>query len=563
MFSLLLVVLLLLACLYYLFSLYAAWRLSGWHPTQSPAPTAVPVSIFKPLKGATPDLYTNLASFCRLDYPVFQLLFGIQNPNDPAVAIVERLQRDFPACDISLVVGAESIGSNHKVSTLQHLSAQAKYDVFVISDADVRVAPEYLQQVTAPLVDTQIGVVTCLYRSATQRPFPALLESVLINTSFTPSVFVASQVEETTYAFGATMAVTRPCLEAIGGFAALADYLADDYYLGNFATQLGYRVQIIPYVVETYPDVTTLRGLLHHQLRWARTQRLCRPYGYMGTGVTYGTVWAVLGLCPLWTTPLLSALSAITLSVRFISAALIGRRFLGGRLSLVSYCLVPFSDLLSFGIWAMSLWGNTVRWREYTYRIQLDGTMTPLAKEDGVDSQPLSSAFPKGQEEYHCEPASALVQVVAAENRIASNGASSSPVYHMPPIQPFAPQSEVPMRKEERIETSLPVCLTAQLTTQSGDSIPATLVNLSASGLLAVADVRFSAGLPPQPGTMLKIAFFFDEVEVRRADLKVERLEERSQYTIALGCSFCALADEIRTMLRHKIAAIAEERRVS
>ena len=567
MLSSLLVALLLIACLYYVCTVYAAWRLFRWRPTQSSA--AVPVSILKPLKGATPDLYPNLASFCRLDYPVFQLLFGIRDPNDPAVAVVERLQRNFPACDITLVVGTEIIGSNHKVSTLHQLSAVAKYDVFVISDGDVQVAPDYLQQVTAPLGDPHIGVVTCLYRSATQRPFPALLESVLINTSFASSVLVASQLEEPTYAFGATMAVTRPCLQAIGGFAMLADYLADDYYLGNFATQAGYRVQIIPYVVETYPDVTTLSDLLHHQLRWARTQRLCRPYGYMGMAVTYGTVWAVLGLCPLWTTPLLSALSTLTLGVRFLSVVLVGQRFLGGRLPPATYSLVPFSDLLSFGIWCVSLWGDTVRWREYTFRVQPNGTMIPLGKQDVTYDQPMQPVYHQANEAemQDCEAVPALVQMEAVEHRISSNGISLSPVYHMPQRSYLnhqsASQSETLTRKEERIETALPVRLTVRLTAQSGDIIPATLINLSASGLLVSADVRFSAGLPPQLGAVFKIAFFFEEIVIRDADIQVERIEERSRYTVALGCSFCALPDEIRTMLRHKISAVTEQHRAS
>ena len=391
MFTILLVILLSIACLYYLFSVYAAWRLFRRSTPTLVSHTAAcpPVSLFKPLRGATPDLYTNLASFCRLDYPSFQLLCGVRDPHDPAIAVVQRLQQDFPACDISLVVNPEVIGSNHKVSSLYHLSAQAKYDVFVISDSDVRVAPDYLRRIMPGLGDPpggqggQVGVVTCLYRSATPRPFPALLESVLINTSFTASVFVASQVEETMYAFGATMAVTRPCVEAIGGFAALANYLADDYYLGHFATQAGYRVHLAPYVVETHPDVTSLSGLFHHQLRWARTQRLCRPAGYVGTVVTYGTVWAMLGLCPLWTTPLLVILACLTLGIRLVSSALVGKYFLGVTLPVAMCGLVLVADLISFCIWCVSLGGSTVRWREHTFRVRRDGTMRLIAEGDG------------------------------------------------------------------------------------------------------------------------------------------------------------------------------------
>ena len=392
MFTTLLVTLLCIACLYYLFSVYEAWRLFRriLPSVIIPADTYPPVSLFKPLKGVTPDLYTNLASFCRLDYPSFQLLCGVRDPHDPAITVVQRLQQDFPACDISLVVNPEVIGSNQKVSTLYHLSAQAKYDIFVISDSDVGVAPDYLRCITPALRDPQVGVATCFYRSVTRQPFPALLESVLINTSFTTSVLVASQIEETTYAFGATMAVTRPCVEAIGGFAALANYLADDYHLGNFATQAGYRVHIVPYVVETHPDVTRLSGLFHHQLRWARTQRLCRPVGYGGTVVTYGTLWAMIGLCPLWTTPLLAILSCLTLAIRLVSSAFVGKYFLGVTLPMATCGLVLVTDLVSFCIWCVSLGGNTVRWGEHTFRVCRDGTMSLIADGDGLQGGALA-----------------------------------------------------------------------------------------------------------------------------------------------------------------------------
>ncbi len=391
MFTTLLVILLSIACLYYLFSVYAAWRLFRRYtpPIATHADAYPPVSIFKPLKGATPDLYANLASFCRLDYPSFQILLGVRDPHDPAMRVVQRLQQDFPACDISLIVNPEVIGSNHKVSTLHHLSSQAKYDIFVISDSDVRVTPDYLRHITPALRDPQVGIVTCLYHSVTLQPFPALLESVLINTSFTTSVLVASQIEETTYAFGVTMAVTRPCVEAIGGFAPLADYLADDYHLGNFATRAGYRVRIVPYVVETHPDVTSLSGLFQHQLRWARTQRLCRPAGYLGTVVTYGTVWAMLGLCPVWTTPFLAVFSCLTLAIRLISSLLIGKYFLGVTLPVATCGLVLLTDLISFCIWCVSLGGNTVRWREHTFRVRRDGTMRLMAEGDGLQGELL------------------------------------------------------------------------------------------------------------------------------------------------------------------------------
>ena len=240
--------LLLTALFYYLFSLYAAWRF--FRPSPAPATDLPPVSILKPLKGAPPDLYADLASFCQLDYPTFQIICGIRDPNDPAVAIVNQIQQDFPNCDIALVTAPNVIGTNYKVSTLHHLMPQVKYDYLVITDSDVSVEPDYLQTIIPPLTRADIGLVTCVYRGSSKDPVPALLESLIINTAFTTQVVVASQVEQPSYAFGATMALKRACLDAIGGFSTLSDYLADDYYLGFLITQAGYSIQVLPTVVE-------------------------------------------------------------------------------------------------------------------------------------------------------------------------------------------------------------------------------------------------------------------------------------------------------------------------
>src|SRR2546425_1776288 len=376
-FSLLLAGLLLIASLYYLFTLYAAWRL--FHEVSPPVDSLPPVSLFKPLKGASSELYANLASFCRLDYPVFQLLCGVRDPQDPAIAVVQRLQHDFPEHEIVAVVDPEVIGSNYKVSTLHHLSQAARYDLCVITDSDVRVEPGFLRALIPLLADPAVGLVTCPYRGSATTPFPALLESLLINTTFAPLVLVASQVEQTTYAFGAAIAVKRRCLDQIGGFAALADYLADDYYLGHLVTQTGYRARLVPYVVETRSEVATLGDLFHHQLRWARTQRTCRPGGYCGTLVTHGTVWALLGLATFWSSLWLRALAFSAVGLRLFSTAVVSGIFLRASLTFCALWLVPLADVLSFLVWCVSLRGDTVRWSEYTFRVRSDGKMVRVS----------------------------------------------------------------------------------------------------------------------------------------------------------------------------------------
>ena len=368
-----LVGLLVSALVYYIFALYAAWRF--FQNGASDRDSLPPVSILKPLKGASPDLYSNLASFCQLDCSVFQIVCGVRDPDDPAISIVKKLQHDFPQCDITLVIEPSVIGANYKVSTLHHLMQQVKHDYVVITDSDVSVEPDYLSTIIPPLMSPDVGLVTCVYRAGVIRPFPALLESLMINTSFTTQVIVASQVEQPAYAFGATIAVKRPSLDAIGGFAALRDYLADDYYLGFLVAQAGYKVRILPGVVETHPDATSLKDLFQHQLRWARTQRNCRPSGHLGTVVTYGTVWACIGLMCFWTSSALTLLSSSVIGVRLLTAAIMSVTFLRSRLPLSTLMLIPLTDIISFIVWCASLYGNTVQWQEYTFRVQKDGRM--------------------------------------------------------------------------------------------------------------------------------------------------------------------------------------------
>lgn len=374
--------LLLVSLLYYVFSIFAARRFfrppAGGDVGTGKFP---PVSILKPLKGAQPDLYDNLASFCRLDYPVFQLVCGVHAADDPAVGVVRRLQRDFPDRDIRLVVAAQPLGSNYKVGTLHHLMPEVEYDHLVVTDSDVSVEPDYLRRVIPALAHA--GVVSCVYRGGARRPLSALIESLMINTTFMPQVVVASQIETPRYAFGASMTLTRACLDAIGGFAALRDYLADDYHLGRLASRAGYTVRVLPTLVETRPDAGSLRDSFHHQLRWARTQRNCRPAGYVGTVVTFGTVWAGLGLLGWCIAPefrLVGILALVVLGVRMATATVLSHGFLRSPLPCASLLLVPLTDLFSFVIWCASLGGHTVRWREYRFRVQKDGRMVRVSE---------------------------------------------------------------------------------------------------------------------------------------------------------------------------------------
>ena len=238
---------------YQLFQLFAAWRFfRRWRrPTAgTPLPS---VTVLKPLKGPGVDLYANLASFCRQDYPTYQIVFGVEDVRDPAVVVVHQLRRDFPDRDIALSVG-HMPGANRKIANLRHMMRHARHATLVLSDSDIRVRPDYLRAMVAPLADPGVGLTTCLYRGAGRFGLPSVLESLFINTDFIPMVLAAQIVQRFEYAYGASIALRREALDRIGGFAPLADYLADDYQLGNRVAKAGYRLVLLPYVVETVLD---------------------------------------------------------------------------------------------------------------------------------------------------------------------------------------------------------------------------------------------------------------------------------------------------------------------
>ena len=236
----------------------------GWTP---------PVSVLKPLLKDDGHLYDNLRSFCAQDYPVFEVLFGVQDENDPAVQVVDRLVREFPQHDLRLIVNARVIGSNRKMCDVANLFREAKHDLFVLADSDMRVRPDYLGAVVAPLRDSAVGLVTCLYKSVARRDLGSTLAAMFVNEWFFPAALVAARLERMRHAFGATIACRRDQITDIGGFETLADYLADDYMLGALISRHGLRVALSPYVVENVVGEKYLSSHFFHELRWTRTFR--------------------------------------------------------------------------------------------------------------------------------------------------------------------------------------------------------------------------------------------------------------------------------------------------
>src|SRR5262249_30934817 len=264
---------------YYLIAIYSAWRHSRT-PRQSTGEFMPAVSVLKPVRGLDPASYENFASFCRQNYGDYEIVFAVADQDDPAIEIIRRLIADFPRRSIRLLIGAPSLGPSSKVNKLCRLAREARHDLLVISDSDIRVAPNYLRSVVAPFRDPRVGAVTCLYAGITNGSTASELEALGIATDFAAGVLTAWQLQGIRFALGATMATTRERLLEIGGFEALVTYCADDYQLGRRIAERGYLVALPQHVVESECAGRTLRGYVQHPLRWAITIRHSRPSGY-------------------------------------------------------------------------------------------------------------------------------------------------------------------------------------------------------------------------------------------------------------------------------------------
>ncbi len=368
------------AIVYYAFAIIAGWlwardrrrqRALGLH-------FAPPVTILIPVRGADVEAYQNFASFCRQDYPAFQLVFGCRDEHDPALPVIRQLQADFPYQQIDLVISAHEIGANAKVSNLNNMLPQAAHEHLIVVDSDIRVTPDYLRRVIAPLQQAHVGMVTCLYRGAQARTFAARLENIGIAATFGPEVMSSRALEGIKFALGSTVVMRRETLEKIGGFARVADYLADDFRLGNLTAAAGYEVVLSDYVVDHIAAPDTIKSMLQHQLRWARAVRISRPKGYAGLILTYGLATALLLLCALGGTAFGWALLALTVLLRFAAAIFAGVVLMQDRTLLKSLWLVPLRDGLGFFVWLVSFSGNQIVWRGHRFIVLRDGQIKPV-----------------------------------------------------------------------------------------------------------------------------------------------------------------------------------------
>ncbi len=357
----------------------AAAFLRGRKADEGTRPTfAPPVSILKPLRGTDPEMYECFRSHCLQDYPEYEIVFGVSDANDPAIDLVEQLKREFHQRAIRLMVCHENLGVNTKVSNLAQMVREASHQYLVVSDSDILVEPDYLYRVLAPLNDPKVGLVTCLYRGIANSTMGSRLESLGISTDFAAGVLVAQNIENgIRFGLGSTLAFRRRDLQAIGGFESIVSYLADDYQLGSRIAAQGLNVKLSAVVVETFLPCYTLRGFAEHQLRWARTVRDSRFWGYVGLGVTFGLPWAALALLIARGASWAWALLACTAAMRIAVAVVVGNSALRDRQVLRWLALIPVRDLLALGIWILSFAGHEVSWRGDRFRLE-NGKLTKV-----------------------------------------------------------------------------------------------------------------------------------------------------------------------------------------
>jgi ceramide glucosyltransferase len=368
--------------MYYLLCLWSAAGFlrereagEGARPTQA----LPPISILKPLKGTDPEIYESFRSHCLQDYPEYEIIFGVSDPNDAAIDSVKELQREFPDRRIKLVVSSKILGANVKVSNLAQMLAEARYDHMIVNDSDIRVEPDYLRRVAAPLADSRVGMVTCLYRGVAGATLGSRLEGLGISTDFCPSVLSAQQLEGgIRFGLGSTLAFRRAELERIGGFTSFVDYLADDYELGKRIAGLGLMVKLSEVVVETYLPPYRLREFFAHQLRWARGVRDARAGGYLGLVFTFGLLWSLLTVAASRGALLAWSALIITLLLRLAVAFVVGLGVLRDRQVLKYVWLIPLRDLLAVAVWSVSLGGHTVTWRGDRFHLN-DGKLTRIS----------------------------------------------------------------------------------------------------------------------------------------------------------------------------------------
>lgn len=365
--------------IYYFLALYSSWqffrhaRKSARHSDYTP-----PVSNLKPIRGLDAEAYENFASYCNQDYPDYELLFGTGDGDEAVLEVIEKLKRDFPRQRIRIVHVSGHTAPNDKVVKLARLVSEAQNEVLVINDSDVRVRPDYLRSVVAPLRNPKVGAITCLYVSTHEHTFLQKLQSIGMICDFYPGILVARQLDGVKFAFGQTIVTTRKNLAGFGGYTAIENRPADDLLVGRLVAEQGFEVELLPYAVETVADFRSLPEFFFKRLRWMTVMRHMRPWGHIGLLFTQGLAWSLIAVAIHPTLRVALFYLGGYLVVRVAMTWLIGVWGMKQNGIWKKMALVPLWDGWALLIWLLSFGRRSIRWRDIDYRIR-EGMLVPVA----------------------------------------------------------------------------------------------------------------------------------------------------------------------------------------
>ncbi|HEY6443747.1 MAG TPA: bacteriohopanetetrol glucosamine biosynthesis glycosyltransferase HpnI [Candidatus Acidoferrales bacterium] len=360
---------------YYLLAIFSARQFffgAGSAPATAFSGHSPGVSILKPIHGLDRDTYPNYASFCRQDYPRFEILFCVADGTDPAIPVIEKLIRDFPECSIRLLKGSEPLGASDKINKLVRMAREAQHEILIVSDSDVRVEPDFIRAVVAPFIDPGIGGVTCLYRGLADQCFAATLEALGNSADFAPGVLVAWLFGNRTLDFmlGAVMATTKQRLAEIGGFESLVDYFCDDYELGNRLASHGHPIALSRFPVSIVYPYESLAAAFRHQVRWNLSIRYSRPWGHLGLVFTQGLPWTVLAAVLAPSAAIAAAYVAAYVVLRGTMAWLVGASGMRDLLVRRKFWALPLRDALAFFVWLASFFPQRIHWRDQQFLVR-------------------------------------------------------------------------------------------------------------------------------------------------------------------------------------------------
>ncbi len=365
------------------YSLVTVVAVLAWRMQRRPgkARSMPPITVLKPLCGAEPGLLEHLRSFCRQDYPEFQIVFGVRDAGDPACAVVKRLAAEFPSVPIELVINPQLHGTNLKISNLINMLPYARHDMLAMADSDAFVGSDYLATVTAPLLDQEVGLVTCIYRGTATGGIWSRLGAMYINEWYVPSVLLAWLFGYEGYVSGQTVCLRRDTLDALGGLRVMTNHLADDHRLGELVRGLGLRIVLSPYVVDGEHHEPTVASLTRHELRWMRTIHVLRPRSFRLIFITFSYPLAVLGLIAALSESPFSAAAWVLFGISLLARLVLHfvHRLRDDRALVSDLWLLPVRDVLICWVWCRSFFTSHVTWRGNEFDVGSDGVMRPLS----------------------------------------------------------------------------------------------------------------------------------------------------------------------------------------